>query len=138
MKDRLKKLRRSLGLKQREVADRLGIATGTVGQWECGDGTPGEARIYQICNEFHVRRNWLLFGEGEMFEPDTDEREAQKQFVIACFESLPESKRAVFLDALREYVCAHCELKDKPVGNNTIVGDVNGTINVNQTFNNNK
>lgn len=138
MKDRLKKLRRTLGLKQREFAERLSVSTGVIGSWESGSNLPGRARIYQICKEFRVRQDWLLFGEGEMFEPDTDEREAQKQFVIACFESLPESKRAVFLDALREFVCAHCELKDKPVGNNTIVGDVNGTINVNQTFNNNK
>ena len=133
MKDRLKKLRRTLGLKQREFAEKLGVSTGVIGSWESGSNLPGKARIYQIHKEFRVRRDWLIFGDGDMFEPDADDRELQKQFVIACFESLPESKRAVFLDALRDLVCAHCDFKDKSVGNNTIFGEVNGTTN--HTFN---
>lgn len=111
MKERLKALRKALGLKQREVAERLGIATGTVGQWECGDGVPGEARVYQLCKEYNVRRAWLERGEGEMFEdaPDAAKlREFKDEDVYAeamnrLYNSLPpDAKRSFerFCDSL--------------------------------------
>lgn len=106
MKDRLKKLRKVLNLKQREVAERLGINVGTVGQWESGVAVPGDARIYQLCKEYNVRREWLEHGEGEMFEPDPDPygRKAQRQFCRNIFDSLPKDIQEAFLDVMRERV----------------------------------
>ena len=68
MKDRLKQLRRILNLKQREVAERLGINVGQVGAWECGKERIPPARVYQLCKEYNVRRAWLVDGTGEIFE----------------------------------------------------------------------
>ena len=79
IKDRLKTLRKALNLKQREVADRLEIRVGVIGSWESGCSPIPRARIYQICNEYKVRREWLETGEGEMFEArkETDAEEAK-------------------------------------------------------------
>lgn len=70
--NRLKELRKRLGLKQREVAERLGVDVGLVGSWEIGRPIP-KVRKYQICKEYNVRREWLETGEGEMFEPEKDD-----------------------------------------------------------------
>ena len=72
IKDRLKEFRKRLGLKQRDVAERLEVSVGLIGAWECGSDTIPKTRIYQLCNEYNVSRDWLERGEGDMFvEPET-------------------------------------------------------------------
>lgn len=107
MRERLKELRKKLGLKQREIAEKLGISTSLVGNWECGNDVPGDARIYQICNEFHVRREWLETGEGEMFEPTPEPisiEAAQEQFVMAVFRRLSDAQKDVVINALKRAI----------------------------------
>ena len=107
MKHRLKQLRKILKLKQREVAERLEINVGTYGAWETGSESIPRARLYQLCNEYNVRREWLTEGTGEMFEPErepVDERDAQRRFVLRCFRALPAESQELLLEALREYV----------------------------------
>lgn len=73
MKERMKKLRKTLGLTQQEFADRLGIGRGNIATYETRDGNPGNSVIALICREFNVNETWLRTGEGEMFlhTPDT-------------------------------------------------------------------
>lgn len=109
MKDRLKQLRKMLGLKQREVAERLGVIPSLIGKWESGQQELPKTRIYQICNEYHVRREWLVDGQGEMFETERepiDEDEAQRRFVLKCFEELQPETQQIVLDAMRQYLDA--------------------------------
>ena len=75
MKDRIKKLRKALGLTQQEFADRLGISRGNIATYETREGNPGSSVITLICREFNVNETWLRTGEGEMFAPKTDEDE---------------------------------------------------------------
>lgn len=123
MKDRLKALRKALGLKQREVAERLGIATGTVGQWECGDAVPGEARVYQLCKEYNVRRAWLERGEGEMFEPSPAKEKAQEEFITGVFERLTPEQQQRILNALRTHISAQKDGRTQ-TNNGTVGGDM--------------
>lgn len=67
MKDRIKKIRKALGLTQQEFADRLGISRGNIATYETRDGNPGSSVITLICREFNVSEAWLRTGEGEMF-----------------------------------------------------------------------
>ena len=105
MKDRLKLLRNKLKLRQAKFGDRLGFKQSTVGTWELGSPVPRNV-VLQICKEFNVRREWLETGEGEMFEPapppPTLDREAQRQFIIQLFESLPPDKQRLVLDCLHD------------------------------------
>lgn len=103
MKERLKELRKKLGLKQREVAEKLEVPVSNVGSWESGSKPIPKTRIYQICNEFHVRRDWLEKGEGEMFEPTPEPisvEEAQAQFVEAVFRQLTDEQRDIVAKAI--------------------------------------
>ncbi len=68
--ERIKLLRKTLGLTQEEFAQRLGFTgtnpSATVSNWESGKTQP--TRVYpQISQAFNVSLDWLLSGEGEMF-----------------------------------------------------------------------
>ena len=69
MKDRIKKLRKSLDMTQQEFAERIGVKRNTVGQYEIGRNVPVESVLTLMVREFHVNEKWLRYGEGEMFAP---------------------------------------------------------------------
>lgn len=69
MKERIKKIRRELGLTQQEFAERIGIKRNTIANYETGRNDPVDSVISLICREFDVREEWLRTGEGEMFKP---------------------------------------------------------------------
>ena len=64
MNERIKALRKRLGLTQQAFADRLKIARGTIGAYEVGKNAPSDAVISLICKEFNVNEIWLRTGEG--------------------------------------------------------------------------
>lgn len=67
MNERIKKIRKCLGLTQQEFADRLGIKRGAIANYEIGRNVPIDAVVSLICREFNVNREWLVEGTGEMF-----------------------------------------------------------------------
>lgn len=69
MNERIKKLRKSLGLTQQEFADNLHIKRGAIANYEIGRNEPTESVIALICRVYRVREAWLRYGEGEMLEP---------------------------------------------------------------------
>lgn len=73
MDERIKAIRKALGLTQQEFADRLGIQRSTIAQYETGRNNPIDAVVSLICREYNVDEVWLRTGEGEMFRPRTRE-----------------------------------------------------------------
>lgn len=67
MSERLKELRKILGLTQQEFADRLGIKRNAVTNYEVGRNSPADIVVSLICREFNVSESWLRTGEGEPF-----------------------------------------------------------------------
>ena len=100
MKYRLKELRKVLNLKQRELAERIGVSTNEVGSWESCRKVP-DSRLRLICKEFNVRRDWLENGEGEMFEANPSSRkisdytntEIFREALRRLYELLPEAEK---------------------------------------------
>ena len=66
MGERIKELRKFLGLTQQEFATRLGSVQNTITGYETGRRTPSNQVIALICREFGVSEEWLRTGEGEM------------------------------------------------------------------------
>lgn len=64
MKNRIKKLRKKLGLTQQQFADRIGIKRATVANYESGRNEPIDSVFTLICREFHVNEEWLREGIG--------------------------------------------------------------------------
>ena len=71
MKERIKKLRKSLDLTQREFGDRIGIKGNSIANYELGRNEPIDAVISLICREFNVNEEWLRYGTGDMFVEQT-------------------------------------------------------------------
>lgn len=67
MGDRIKELRKALGLTQQEFSDRIGVKRNTIAQYESGRNAPIDAVVSLICREFNVNEEWLRNGEGAMF-----------------------------------------------------------------------
>lgn len=67
MNQRLKLVRKKLGLTQEEFADRLGIKRTAISNYEIGRNVPIDAVLSLICREFGVNAEWLRTGSGEMF-----------------------------------------------------------------------
>lgn len=67
MNERIKELRKALGLTQQEFADKVGIKRNSFANYETGRNTPLDAIIVSICREFNVNEAWLRTGEGDMF-----------------------------------------------------------------------
>ena len=75
MNDRIKALRKELGLTQEKFAERLHMKRNTIANYEIGRNEPIDAVVTLICKEFNVNEQWLRTGEGEMFRvlPEEDE-----------------------------------------------------------------
>lgn len=75
MQERIKAVRKALGLTQQEFADRIGVKQNTVAQYEIGRNKPTDMAVNLICREFAVNQAWLRTGEGEMFSRRTQNEE---------------------------------------------------------------
>lgn len=118
MHERIKKLRKALGLTQQEFADRLNIGRGTLANYEVGRNEPIDAVVTLICREFNVSEEWLRTGEGEMFVQRTkgDELTAAverlmsgesaefKSRLVRVLASLDEKYWVILEEKLREIV----------------------------------
>lgn len=96
MNERIKDLRKSLGLTQVEFGEQVGVKANTIGNYEIGLRTPSDAVIRAICREFNVNENWLRTGEGEMFNPQ-DEKLAAFVGSLVADDSEPFKRRMVEL-----------------------------------------
>lgn len=106
MKERIRKLRRTLDLTQQSFGERIGIKRNTVANYETGRNEPVASVISLICREFNVSEKWLRTGEGEMFQ-STQKNEldalikrynltAADKFLIENYLELkPDSKKAI-------------------------------------------
>ncbi len=93
MKDRIKRLRKKLGLNQTEFGARVGVKGNTIGNYEIGLRSPSEAVIVSICREFNVNEVWLRTGEGdEMFIPKTTSSEISS-FIGEILRGEPDFRR---------------------------------------------
>ena len=67
MNERLKLLRKELGLTQTQFGERIGVKGNTITTYETGVRVPPDSIVHSICREFYVNENWLRTGEGSMF-----------------------------------------------------------------------
>lgn len=78
MKERIKVVRKALGLNQTDFGSKIGVKQGTVAAYESGARIPLDSVIVSICREFNVSERWLRTGEGEMFVQLSREEEITK------------------------------------------------------------
>ena len=109
MKDRIKAVRKALGLTQQALADRLGIKQNTVAQYEIGRNEPIDAVVTLLCREFRVNETWLRTGEGEMFQAVDREKEIAA-FIADIISDPDKDFQRRFVSALSRLEPAQWEL----------------------------
>lgn len=63
----IEKLLNSLGLNQREFAEKLGLSQSNISEWKKGRSSPTFKILKDMNKLFGISVDWLLTGEGEMF-----------------------------------------------------------------------
>ena len=69
--ERVRALRKELGLTLQAFGDRLGVTRATVSRIENGVNNLTDQMVVSICREYGVSEEWLRDGVGEMFVPVT-------------------------------------------------------------------
>ena len=69
MNERIKELRKALGLTLEKFGEKLGVQKSAISKIERGENGVAEPMFKSICREYNVNENWLRTGEGEMFVP---------------------------------------------------------------------
>lgn len=71
--ERVKEIRKALGLTLDKFGEKLGVKKQTVSRIENGINNVTEQMILSICREYNVNYDYLTYGDGEMFEdlPET-------------------------------------------------------------------
>lgn len=102
MQNRIKELRKSLGLNQTEFGARLGVAQSTVGGWEGGFREVSDAIIKSIVREFGVSESWLRHGTGDM-RANMDREEEMGRLLGDLLSDRPESFRTALITTLLRF-----------------------------------
>lgn len=110
--ERVRLIRNTLNLTQKEFGQKLTLAQTYLSQIEKGDREVTEKIFKIICFEFNVNENWLRTGEGEMFESipkdELDKLAARYKLnplakrIVECFVSLEESEMNAVLKLVKD------------------------------------
>lgn len=113
--ERVRTLRKTLGLTLEKFGERLGLKKNTVSAIETGRNTLTEQNIKSICREFNVDYIWLTTGEGQMFldnDDDTVEMIDRVMFgesvfhknLFKTFANLDETELTVLEGIINKYI----------------------------------
>lgn len=65
--ERVKELRKALGLTQGNFGEKIGLKQAVIGQMEKGSRNLTDRTVLLICEKYSVNEEWLRYGTGEMF-----------------------------------------------------------------------
>ncbi|GHU66593.1 Cro/CI family transcriptional regulator [Spirochaetia bacterium] len=102
MNNRLKELRKKVGLNQLEFAKTLQMAQNSYSQIETGQTPLTEKNITLICLKFGVNEGWLRAGAGDMFIKKEMAESSEETELIGIFRRLSAEMKEFFLNMGRD------------------------------------
>ncbi|MCI8489027.1 MAG: helix-turn-helix transcriptional regulator [Lachnospiraceae bacterium] len=124
MNERIKQLRKTLGMTQQEFAEKIGVKRNTIAQYEIGRNEPIESVINLICKQYNINIDWLKNGSGEMFVAPAafslDEYAAANALtdmelnIIRGFMELEPKTRDAIYDVFRNAFKENSDIPDEP------------------------
>lgn len=108
MSNRIKSIRETLKLSQREFGEKLGVSRDVISNIEYGRVLPKELLLRHICQLYNVNEHWLKTGEGEMFDENPEEASKLNE-ALTIFKSL----RPEFQDYALDQIKKLAELQNK-------------------------
>ena len=73
MNNRIKELRKSLNLSQKNFGERIGLTRDNIANIEGDRAEIKDVIVKSVCREFNVSERWLRTGEGDMYLQPKDE-----------------------------------------------------------------
>lgn len=108
--ERVNEVRKSLGLTLEKFGEKLGVTKTTISRIEKGVNNLTDQMAISICREYNVNYDYLMYGEGEMFDdlPQTIVDELCVQYglndfdkaLVEMYVSLPVGSR----ERIKEYM----------------------------------
>ncbi len=113
MNERIRELRKALGLTLEKFGERVGVSKVAISKIENGNANVSNQMFLSVCREFNVNEDWLRTGEGEMFN-QSDEDEELAAIVGRVLAGEDEFRKALYrqigtcdqkyIDMLKEFV----------------------------------
>ena len=104
MNKRLKEIRKDAGLTQKSMAARLGVGETAIQAFEAGRVPVPKARIYQVCAEFGVNRDWFEKGTGPKYaEPTKPAGAVEIEYLAGIIRRMTPAQRAQLLKAVERF-----------------------------------
>lgn len=129
MNERIKQLRKELGLTLDKFGEKIGVGKSAISKIERGENGVSEQMLKSICREFNVREEWLRTGELPMFNgfPQTVLDELCEQYdldtldkqIVDIYISLPKQLRDSVKDHIKK-TYFNGEDKKSSSGDNTV------------------
>lgn len=107
MVNRIKTVRETLKLSQREFGEKLGVSRDVISNIEYGRVQPKELLLNHMCQLYNINEDWLKTGEGKMFK--TPEEISKIDEALNLFTSL----RPEFQDYALEQIENLLKLQNK-------------------------
>lgn len=80
--EKLQSLRKSNGITQEELAEKLEVTRQTISKWECGESTPDFRNLVKISGIFKVSIDFLLKDEAPEETSETRLTNAPRAYII--------------------------------------------------------
>lgn len=113
MNERIKILRKTLGLSGEKFGEHLGVSRAAISNIEGGSRNVTDQMFKSICREFNVDETWLRTGEGDMFKKNSDFDEIHSliestlseddDFIKSIYKNLSKASPE-FIAMLKEFV----------------------------------
>ena len=87
------------GKEQKEVADKIGVATSTFNEWVKGKKYPRIDKIELLANYFRIKKSDLI--ETKTKSPDEPTLNEGEKALIDLFRKLPDEAQKMYLEVLR-------------------------------------
>lgn len=117
---RLREARKCLGLTQTAMAKSIRTTPQAYSQWERGQSTLPEVRLFQICTIHGISSKWIETGAGDMFQLKTSKGELTKEALIdvgvKMFKALPCMYKDILLSVARRIV-SDADVRNEPSSN---------------------
>ena len=129
MNQRIKELRKILGLSQEEFAAQLGLTRGAITNIEHNKTEPKPLLVQLICKEFKVNEIWLRTGVGDPFQKKERSQEMTELFadlmndrsesfrtrlITALLRFSPDGPEWAALESIYNSIQAEAEKKTDP------------------------
>ena len=105
LSDRLLELISVLGIKKIEFSNAIGFSQAYVSMVLHGKRqTPSERLLDSICREYQVRKEWLISGEGEMFETTDEMMPTADLVLLKKYRRLPTSEQRIVVKIIDAFL----------------------------------